>query len=118
MKRVAAAILALGCISSSTTIAGESAAASASLTKAVGLQLQSSYAAARSRLLRSAWTADSTWGESGVHKRLAFQQYPEVLCGEGYQAVCTAKFEKNGTAILLTIDPKTKKLQVTSVDQD
>jgi hypothetical protein len=118
MKRFASAVLALGCMSFSATIAGESAATSASLTKSVGVQLQSSYATARSKLLRSAWTADSTWGESGVHKQLAFQQYPEVLCGEGYHAVCTGRFEKNGRAILLTIDPKTKKLQVTSVDQD
>lgn len=118
MKRVAAAVLALGFISSATTIAGESAAASASLTKAVGVQLQSSYATARSKLLRSAWTADSAWGESGVHKRLAFQQYPEVLCGEGFHAVCTGRFERNGRAILLTINPKTTKLQVTSVDED
>jgi uncharacterized protein YecT (DUF1311 family) len=52
------------------------------LTKtAAGVQLQSSYATARSKLLGSAWTADSTWGKSGVHKQLAFQQYPEVLCG-------------------------------------
>jgi hypothetical protein len=105
-------------MSFSATIAGESAATSASLTKSVGVQLQSSYATARSKLLRSAWTADSTWGESGVHKQLAFQQYPEVLCGEGYHAICTGRFEKNGRAILLTIDPKTKKLQVTSIDQD
>jgi hypothetical protein len=116
MKHVASAVLALGCISSSTFVASESA--SSSLTKAVGVQLQSSYATARSKLLRSAWVPDSTWGESGVHKPLAFQQYPEVLCGQGYNAVCTGRFEKTGTAILLTIDPKTKKLQVTSVDED
>ena len=119
MKRVASAVLApLGCMSFSSTIAGESAAASESLPKAVGVQLQSSYATARSQMLRSAWTADSTWGKSGVHKRLAFQQYPEVLCGEGYDAVCSGRFEKNGRVILLTIGPKTKKLQVISVDED
>jgi uncharacterized protein len=92
--------------------------ATASLTKAVGVQLQSSYATARSNLFRSAWTADSTWGKSGVHKQLAFQQYPEVLCGEGYDAVCSGRFEKSGRAILLTIDRKTKKLQVISIDED
>jgi hypothetical protein len=118
MKRVTSAVLALACMSFTTTMAGENAGASAPLTKSVGVQLQSSYATARSQLLRSAWTPDSTWGKSGVHKQLAFQQYPEVLCGEGRDAACSGRFEKNGKAILLTIDSKTKKLQVTSVDED
>ena len=118
MKRVTSAVLALGCMSVTTTMAGESAAAAASLTKAVGVQLQSSYATARSKLLSSAWTADSAWGKSGVHKQLAFQQYPEVLCGEGRDTACSGRFEKSGKAILLTIDSKTKNLQVTSVDED
>jgi hypothetical protein len=87
-------------------------------TKAVGVQRQSSYATARSKLLRLAWTVDSTSDESGVHKQLAFQQYPEILCGEGHDAECTGRFEKNGRAIFLTIGPKTKELQVTSVDED
>ena len=118
MKHFASALLLSGFMSASMSAAGESAPSSSSFAKAVGVQLQSGYATARSRLLRAAWVPDSTRGVSGVHQQIAFQQYPEVLCGEGYNAVCTGRFEKKGTAILVTINPKTKKLQVTSVDQD
>ena len=118
MTCTASAVLVLACIASSPSMAGGSAAASPPLLKATGIQLQSSYAAARSRLLRSAWTADATWGVSGVHEQLAFPTYPEVRCGQGYHAVCTGRFEKNGTAILVTMDPRSGKLPVTSVDED
>jgi hypothetical protein len=84
----------------------------------VGVQLQSGYASARTKLLAILWKADSGWGESGVHKQLAYRQYPEVVCGDGYDAVCTGRFEKSGQAILLTIDQRTSTLCVTSVDED
>jgi hypothetical protein len=53
-----------------------------------------------------------------VHKQLPYRRYPEVVCGEGYDAVCSGRFTKSGQAILLTIDPKTRTLQVISVDED
>ena len=92
--------------------------ASVALAQSVGVQLESGYAVARAKLLGTSWKADSAWGKSGVHGQLAYRQYPEILCGEGYDAVCTGRFKKAEQAILLTIDQRTSKLRVTSVDQD
>ena len=92
--------------------------ASGTLAQRVGVQLQSGYATARAKLLGTSWKADSDWGKPGVGKQLAYRQYPEVLCGDGYDAVCTGRFEKAGQAILLTIDQRSSTLRVTSVDKD
>jgi hypothetical protein len=93
-------------------------AAPATLERSVGVQLRSGYASARAKLLRTSWKAVAGWGESGAARQRAYPQYPEVLCGEGYDAVCTGRFEKAGQAILLTIDPRTRTLRVTSIDED
>ena len=93
-------------------------AAPGTLAQRVGVQLRSGYASARAKLLAASWKADSGWGDSGVHEQLAYRQYPEVVCGDGYDAVCTGRFEKSGQAILLTIDQRTSTLRVTSVDED
>lgn len=57
-------------------------------------------------------------GSVRYHKRLAYRQYPEVLCGDGYDPACTGRFVKSGQAILLSIDHKSKALRVFSVDED
>lgn len=98
--------------------AAQRAAAPGALARRVGVQLQSGYASARARLLGMSWKADSGRAEFSVHKQLAYRQYPEVLCGEGYDAVCSGRFVKSGQAILLTIDQRTSTLRVTSVDED
>jgi hypothetical protein len=98
--------------------AAQRIAATGTLAQRVGVQLQSGYAGARAKLLAASWVADSGRGESGGHKPLAYRQYPEVLCGQGYDAVCSGRFEKSGQAILLTIDQRTSTLPVTSVDED
>ena len=98
--------------------AAQPPAAPGTLAQRVGVRLQSGYTTARAKLLGTSWKADSDWGESGVHKQLAYRRYPEVLCGDGFDAVCTGRFEKGGQAILLTIDQRSSTLRVTSVDED
>jgi hypothetical protein len=98
--------------------AAPQAPAPGALSRRVGVQLQSGYASARAKLLGTAWKADSSRREFSVHKQLPYRRYPEVVCGEGYDAVCSGRFTKSGQAILLTIDPKTRTLQVISVDED
>lgn len=96
----------------------EAAGAALTPAKAAGVQLRSPYADARARLIGSGWKTDATWGTSGVHGIGGYPRYPEVLCGEGRDAVCTGRFEKDGIAILVSIDPRTRALRVTSVDED
>ena len=92
--------------------------ATARVAQSVGVQLDSSYATARAKLLGTSWKADSAWGQPDASRPYAYQQYPEVGCGQGYDAVCTGRFKKAGQSILLTIDQNTSTLRVTSVDED
>jgi hypothetical protein len=100
------------------TAAAQQPASPDPLAQALGVQLPSGYASARARLLRTSWKPDSSRGAGGAPGRLAYPQYPEVVCGQGYDAVCSGRFEKAGEAILLSIDPKTSTLPVTSIDRD
>jgi hypothetical protein len=98
--------------------AAQRTASPATLAQSVGVRLQSGYATARASLLGAAWKADAAWGLAGVHQALTYRQYPEILCGEGYDAVCTGRFQKADRAILVMVDPRSKTLRVTSVDAD
>ncbi|MBA5639418.1 hypothetical protein H3H37_20350 [Duganella sp. LX20W] len=82
------------------------------------VQIGESYASTRTKMLRLGWAIDREWGVSGVHEKLSFSKYPEVLCGEGFQAVCTGRFKKGDSAILLTIDQFRKRLPVTYITND
>ncbi|MBK0394384.1 hypothetical protein [Ramlibacter algicola] len=82
------------------------------------MAIDSGYATARAQLLRTGWKADRTWGEAGVGGRRTYPRYPEVLCGHGRDAVCTGRFHKAGHAILVMINPRSKALPVTSIDED
>jgi len=92
--------------------------AQGSLAHVAGAQVPSDYASARVKLLAASWKPDLSWGKSGISGRLAYAQYPEVVCGQGYDAVCSGRFEKADEAIRLTIDPRTSKLQVTAIERD
>jgi hypothetical protein len=93
-------------------------AAADPLVQRLGIQLPSDYPSARARLLRGAWKPDAAWGRSGASGRLAHAAYPEILCGEGYDAVCTGRFEKGDEAVLLVLDRGTRTLRVTAIERD
>ena len=96
----------------------QAAASPAALARRLGVQLGSGYAAARARLLAASWKADSSRREFSLSKQPEYRQYPEVVCGDGRDAVCSGRFMKSGQAILLSIDPAGSTLPVTSVDED
>ena len=100
------------------TGASQQPAAPDPLVQGLGVPLPSSYASARAKMLGKAWEPDASHGASAVSGHLAYPQYPEVVCGEGYDAVCSGRFKKAGDAILLSLDPRTKTLPVTSIDRD
>ncbi|MES2017435.1 MAG: hypothetical protein V4484_13160 [Pseudomonadota bacterium] len=82
------------------------------------VKINDDYARARSKLLDQGWQVDPKWGISGIGAQLTYAQYPEVLCGEGYQAACTGRFKKGGQVILLTINQFKKRLPVMVVSKD
>lgn len=101
-------------------IAGSMASPSAASEPAEqpGVKVGSSYAKTRANLLASGWRTDEEWGISGPHRSRSFNQYPEILCGEGYDAICTGRFLNASGALLVTIDQKKKALPVTHVEAD
>ena len=101
-------------------IAGSMAAASAASEPArgLGVKVGSGYAKARANLLANGWRTDDQWGISGPHRSRSFNQYPEILCGEGYDAICTSRFFNASGALLVTIDQRKKALPVTHVEAD
>jgi hypothetical protein len=93
-------------------------AAPETLAQRLGLRLHSRYASARARLLSTSWKPDLKHGEFSVHTEPPYRQYPEVVCGDGRDAVCSGRFLKSGRAVLLIIDQGSRALRVTSIDED
>lgn len=94
------------------------AAAPIQSERSTKVKINDHYAGARLKLIRQGWQIDREWGISGVHEKLTYAQYPEVLCGEGYQAVCTGRFKKGDSAILLTINQFKKNFPVKYINND
>ena len=96
----------------------QAAATPAALARSLGVQPGSSYAAARARILGASWSPDLSQREFSLHAQPEYPQYPEVMCGDGRDAVCSGRFVKSGQAIVVSIDPASSTLRVTSVDED
>ncbi len=72
------------------------------------------YAQARDRLLKQGWTLDQT----GVPKEPDYKLFPEVVCGRGFDAVCSARYQKNGIRIMLYVTDLSGRLTVKEVYDD
>lgn len=77
-----------------------------------------SYVEAKKDMLANGWKIDIEWRKDGPHSKPAYEAFPEILCGSGYQAVCTSRFIKGQAAVLLTIDQNSRAMLVTAVDKD
>lgn len=88
------------------------------ISREIGLLLESPYAEARKRLMDLSWRPDISWGTSGVGQEPAFKAFPEVLCGHGWDAICTARLSRAGLDILVTVDQKDPDLRVVHVARD
>ena len=88
------------------------------LAKQIGIRLSKPYSSTRLRLIKLSWHPDATWGLADDRKLLSYPEYPELLCGHGIAAICTARFYKNDNAVILTINPLRPSLPVLTIDQD
>ena len=88
------------------------------LAKSIGFTMGHPYSKIRDRLLTLSWHPDPGWGLSGVHQILGYPEYPEILCGEGMDAVCPGRLTKGTQAILLTINPDSDDIRVVHVNRD
>lgn len=91
-------------------------AASAEPAGHAGIRPGMGYAQARSSLLADGWQPDGDRGAPG--RPPAYRQFPEVVCGQGRDALCSGRFIRAGDALLLILDRNTKEPAVTFVDRD
>jgi hypothetical protein len=82
--------------------------------KSLGLRQSESYVHARDKLLKQGWTLDQKGFPEGPDYRL----FPEVVCGRGYDAVCSVRFQKSGIHIMLYVTDHSGRLTVKDVYDD
>lgn len=92
---------------------GKPSAADHRRAKSLGLDLTKPYAAARKILAKTGWASDLH--EDSPH---SYPEFPEIVCGNGMDAICSARFIKDGKAIQLTVDQNSKTLLVVHIDDD
>jgi hypothetical protein len=97
---------------------GASSPKDSKLAKSLGFTMGHPYSEIQEHLLTLSWRPDPSWGHSSVHEVLSYPKYPEILCGDGMDAVCTARFTKGPHAILLTINQASDTIPVVHVDRD
>lgn len=81
-------------------------AVSTSLLKTLGLNEGQSYASAKTHLIGTGWKVDSTYAAAREGGETPPYGFKEVICGNGWQAVCSARFLRKGQEIMLTLRPK------------
>lgn len=77
-----------------------------SLLKTLGLKEGQSYSSAKTQLIGKGWKVDSTYAAARDAGETPPYGFKEVICGNGWQAVCSARFLRNGHEIMLTLRPK------------
>jgi hypothetical protein len=65
-----------------------------------------SYTSAKTLLIDKGWEVDSTYASERDAGEMPPYGFTEVICGHGRQAVCSARFPRNGREIMLTLRPK------------
>lgn len=83
------------------------AAENANILKELGLKKGHTYFASRKQLINQGWRIDMAYAEevneTAPHSPYGFK---EVVCGNGKDAVCSARFLRNGREIMLLLKPK------------
>ena len=103
---------------SGTIGAGTPSLADKQLAKEIGIRLSKSYSATRLQLIKLSWQPATNPDLVSNKKPVSFPNYPEILCGEGMDAICTARFNKNGNAVILTVNQHKRSLPVVHIMKD
>ena len=77
-----------------------------------------SYAKARSTLLAASWRIDGSRDATGQRSAVVYKQFPEIVCGNGREAICSGRFIRNGEDLLLIVDQRKPLLPVTFIERD
>ena len=85
---------------------------------AYGIHLRMSYREARQRMIKHGWAPDPI--EANARHTAAhppYPEFPEVLCGEGYDAICSGWFSKGSESRMLDVRAVKKVLVVRGSSQ-
>lgn len=86
------------------------------LAKALGIPLQRSYSKTRKGLIRLGWKPDvDPTSESDDN---SYSDYPEISCGSGMDAICSARFTRSDLAIIVMVDQSKGNLPVVHMMED
>lgn len=85
------------------------------LTGALGLSRGQQYSVARTILLRHGWLVDVAFSDSSSSAQYGFK---EVVCGNGFDAVCSARFIRKKQQIMVMLSPTQDGLLVQDVVND
>ena len=77
-----------------------------SLLKTLGLHAGQSYGLAKTQLIAKGWKVDTTYAQVREAGEPPPYGFDEVVCGNGWQAVCSARFLRKDQEIMLTLRPK------------
>lgn len=113
MNHLTRSVLAICLLAAATTLKANDDPA-----KELGIKPGISYAKVRSKLLAGGWKADRERAAIGSDPGAAYKQYPEIICGNGYDAMCIGRFIRADGALLLTIDQSKKTLPVMFIESD
>ena len=87
---------------------GNPASVDMALAKQLGLRVPLAYAKARDWMLEHGWRVDAT----SIPTVSDYPAHPEIACGRGYDAICSATFTKGTREIQLIVDQSKPGLPV------
>jgi hypothetical protein len=76
------------------------------LLKTMGLRAGQTYDSAKLQLTEHGWKVDATYASTHEAAEAPPFGFKEVICGNGWQAVCSARFLRDGKAVVLTLHPR------------
>jgi hypothetical protein len=80
------------------------------LMKELGLRQGQRYASAKAALLKRGWTVDRAHAKAREPGQGPPYGFNEVVCGQGWDAICSARFVRRGREMMLMMKPKTDLL--------
>ena len=85
--------------------------------KRIGIVLSRPYSVTKVALIKAGWKIDLEFGFD-EQVQPAYPKHPEITCGNGMDAICSARYKKNDQSIMLTLDTENPSLLVAHVEYD
>ena len=91
---------------SGALLLAEAQASDRNLIKELGLKEGESYASAKAKLIKRGWKIDMAYVDEMNLLKSPPYGFREVICGNGWDASCSARYLREERSIMLTLRPK------------